>query len=97
MPGYNPPIAHYCHVNVSDKSELEVLKAIGKGGYFFKKITQLCNVNYIWWNKENKVIEIWGPHRYMAVAKYNVEYHLDHVNDENYKYQYHPLPYFNFS
>ena len=58
MPGYNPPIAHYCHISVSHLNDTDILKIIGKSGYFFKKITEDCNANYIWWNKENKVIEI---------------------------------------
>ena len=96
MPGYNPPIAHYCHVSVSNVPDSTMLKIIGKNGFFFKKITQQCQANYLWWNKESKVIEIWGSHKCMALTKYNVEYHVNHINDENYKYSYQPLPYFNF-
>ena len=96
MPEYNPPIAHYCHVSVPDVPESTMLKLIGKGGYFFKKITADCDANYIWWNKEKNIIEIWGKFKCLEIAKYNVEYHISHINDENYKYKYQPLPYFTF-
>jgi hypothetical protein len=54
MAPYNPPIAHYCQVSVKDLTEDTILRAIGRNGYFFKKITQDCGANYIWWNKEKK-------------------------------------------
>ena len=97
MPPYNPPIAHYCHVSVANIPDEKILKCIGKSGYFFKKITKDCDANYLWWNKENKVIEIWGKHNCMNLTKYNVEYHIKHIDDEDYKYVYQPLPYFDFS
>ena len=34
---------------------------IGKNGKVFKAITHQSNVQYIWYNIENKYIEIWGP------------------------------------
>lgn len=96
MAPYNPPIAHYCHVSVKDYDTDFILKAIGKNGFFFKKITQNCDANYIWWNKENSVIEIWGPYQCMKITKYNIEYHLKNLGDSDYKYSYKPLPYFDF-
>lgn len=91
MPEYNPPIAHYCHVDVSEFSDSSILKMIGKKGFLFKKITQDCNASYIWWNKENKVIEIWGPYNCMKLTKHNIIYHINHIHDENYRYRFQQL------
>ena len=59
---YNPPAnAHYTQINVGDINS-EVMKiVIGKNGKVFKAITHQSNVQYIWYNFENKYIEIWGP------------------------------------
>ena len=59
---YNPPVnAHYTQINVKDINS-EVMKiVIGKNGKVFKAITHQSNVQYIWYNIENKYIEIWGP------------------------------------
>ena len=86
MPVYNPPIAHYCHVSVAHMNIESILKAIGKQGFFFKKITWDCNANYIWWNKEKNVIEIWGSYHCMKTSKLNVQYHIDNINNDGYKY-----------
>ena len=86
MPEYNPPIAHYCHVSVKDMSTEDILKAIVKQGYYFKKITHNCGANYLWWNKDNQVVEIWGSFNCMKLAKHNVEYHLNNISADEYKY-----------
>jgi hypothetical protein len=96
MAPYNPPIAHYCHISVNDYDEEHILKAIGKNGFFFKKITEDCNANYIWWNKEKCIIEIWGSYKCMKITKYNVEYHLKNVRNIDYKYNHQYLPFFDF-
>jgi hypothetical protein len=93
MAPYNPPIAHYCHISVKHLSEDEIIKAIGKNGYFFKKITTDCGANYIWWNKELSIVEIWGPYNCMLLTAYNMRNHLKNIVNENYKYMYQPLPY----
>jgi len=87
MPEYNPPIAHYCHVSVAHLKESEILKVIGKKGDFLKKLTADCKANYLWWNQENKVIEIWGKFDCMQRTRYNVDYHINHLNDSGYKYK----------
>tara|TARA_B110000977_G_C11088092_1_gene495579 strand:- start:1683 stop:1964 length:282 start_codon:yes stop_codon:yes gene_type:complete len=88
MPPYNPPIAHYCQVSVKDLAEDMILRAIGKKGYFFKKITQDCGANYIWWNKEKEIIEIWGSFHSMAPTEHNIRQHIENVSNENYKYKF---------
>ena len=60
MPPYNPPNTHYAHISVSDFSDKEVLKFIGKDGNNFKRLTERLGLEYVWWNKDLKVIELWG-------------------------------------
>lgn len=76
MPMYNPPIAHYCHVNVSNIDEQSILKVIGRNGHHFKRITETSGASYIWWNRYLGIIEIWGPHHAMTTAKRQIETHI---------------------
>lgn len=66
MPNYQPPISHYRHIRI--KNPLDALRIMGKDGVVFKKITEKSGVDYIWWNRETKVIEIWGPHHRLMYA-----------------------------
>jgi hypothetical protein len=68
MPPYCPPIAHYTQVNVSHLNDTNVLKAMGANGYNFKKLTAKYRVKYVWWDKDRKVVEIWGPFHAMQNA-----------------------------
>lgn len=66
---YNPPTnAHYTQINTSPVSDEIIKISIGKGGKVFKAITNQSNVNYIWYNKEKKVVEIWGPEQNLSNA-----------------------------
>ena len=60
MPPYNPPNAHYNQIDVSDFSIEEMLYAIGKNGHRFKKMTADTGTQYIWFDKERNVVEIWA-------------------------------------
>jgi hypothetical protein len=35
---------------------------MGERGQRFYELTKQLNVRYIWWNRSNKVIEVWGPY-----------------------------------
>lgn len=76
MAPYNPPVAHYAHVNVYDYDENDIIMAMGQNGSEFKRLTSECNVKYVWWNKNNKVVEIWGNFEYMQNALEKIEQHL---------------------
>jgi hypothetical protein len=42
--------------------DLDVLRqVIGRRGCHFNRLTSLCGVDFIWHNKKNNTIEIWGP------------------------------------
>lgn len=60
IPGvYNPPIAHYNELAVPSYVDIGLL--IGKGGKHFKYITYKSKCTYVWYNKDRRVIELWGP------------------------------------
>tara|TARA_B100001094_G_scaffold284706_1_gene298380 strand:- start:4589 stop:4849 length:261 start_codon:yes stop_codon:yes gene_type:complete len=60
MPSYNPPIAHYSQINVSEFAIETILAAIGKKGQGFINQTNKLGLDYLWWDSERKVVEIWG-------------------------------------
>ncbi len=66
---YNPPLnAHYTQIDTSPVSDDVMRISIGQGGRVFKAITHQSNVNYVWFNKEKKYIEIWGPEQNLPDA-----------------------------
>ena len=66
---YNPPLnAHYTQIDTSPVSDDVMRISIGQGGRVFKAITHQANVNYIWFNKEKKYIELWGPEQNLPDA-----------------------------
>lgn len=60
MAPYDPPIAHYSQLDVSQYTDEQILSVIGKGGKGFYKLTSQLGLNYLWWDKERKVVELWG-------------------------------------
>tara|TARA_R110002072_G_scaffold84065_2_gene190560 strand:- start:2483 stop:2752 length:270 start_codon:yes stop_codon:yes gene_type:complete len=60
MAPYDPPNAHYSQVDVSMYEEDIILCMIGKGGKGFYKLTNYLNLEYVWYDQERKVIELWG-------------------------------------
>jgi hypothetical protein len=65
---YDPPNAHYAHIKVNEATVSTMLRMIGKEGCNFKRWTDKYNLKYLWWNKENKVVEIWGTENAVAHA-----------------------------
>lgn len=62
MAPYDPPVAHYSELDVSDVSEKDMYAFIGRGGRRFYFLTRLLNLNYLWYRPEKKCLEIWGPY-----------------------------------
>jgi len=60
MPPYCPPNAHYTQVDASDLTVTQLLRAIGKEGTNFKRLTERTGTEYIWWDQERNIIEVWG-------------------------------------
>lgn len=61
MPPYEPPSAHYAHVNISEYDTDAVFRFVGKNGWRFKKLTTELNVKYIYYHHEHKRISVHGP------------------------------------
>lgn len=58
---YNPPISHYSEMDVSEYDEDSMFKFIGREGKKFYYLTRVLGLDYLWYDKERKKIEIWGP------------------------------------
>jgi len=71
-PGYNPPNSEYVEINLKGVSKKKIFSIMGKGGEVFKKWTQEFNVQYIWFNVNKKVLEIWGDVNNINIAKQNI-------------------------
>jgi hypothetical protein len=61
MAPYTPPNSHYSQMDTSDLTDDEIFAFIGKTGKRFYWLTQKLGLDYLWYDKERKVIEIWGP------------------------------------
>ena len=61
---YTPPMdCHYTQLSTIGVNNDIMKISIGKNGKVFKAITRQANVNYIWYNKDNHYVEIWGPEK----------------------------------
>ena len=70
MPNYSPPNSHYCEINAFH-SQSDNLKIIGPQGRNFIRLTTKLEIEYLWWNMERNVFEIWGAYSKMnSSAKY---------------------------
>ena len=87
MPPYNPPSTHYCEMNAFPNAS-DNFKLIGPKGHNFKRLTVLLRVEYMWWNMERNVIEIWGPYAKMNssqkyLSKYMTKFYKKHCENQN--------------
>ena len=62
MAPYQPPVAHYSQMDVSDYTEDQIFSFIGKTGKKFYWLTQKLGLDNLWYDKERQIIEIWGPY-----------------------------------
>jgi len=54
---------------------------IGKNGCNFKFLTKKYSLQYVWWNKKNNVIELWGKNENLLNAKEGIQKYI-----ENFKF-----------
>ena len=78
---YNPPIGFYNQIDVQHLNESKMRQLIGKNGCNFKRITQLYNLQYLWWNKEQNIIEMWSKSYNMLWKKKRILCYI-----ENFKF-----------
>ena len=62
MAPYSPPVSHYSEMNVSDYDEDHIFSFIGKNWKRFYWLTRFLELDYLWYDKHRKIIEIWGPY-----------------------------------
>ena len=62
MAPYTPPSSHYSQMDVSEYTEDEIFSFIGKTGKRFYWLTHKLGLEYLWYDKQRKVFELWGPY-----------------------------------
>ena len=81
----DPPLnCHYRQCKFEFDEKL-VPFLIGNDGKHFKRITNMSNTNYIWWNNEKKIIEVWGPENRLDLAENILRNHIKFVENKNKK------------
>jgi hypothetical protein len=94
MPPYKPPNTHYSQMNVSEYSEDVIFKFMGRNGKKFYWLTQNLGLDYLWYDKARKVIEIWGPfythveQQSAHVIKCELDYFTTPKSEVNSQYEY---------
>lgn len=78
----DPPInTHYRQCLFSfDEKIIPLL--IGNDGVHFKRITQMSQTKYIWWNNDKKIIEIWGPESKLNLAENILRDHISFIENK---------------
>ncbi len=62
MAPYTPPMTHYSQMDVSMYDEDRLFAFIGRTGKRFYWLTQKLGLDYLWYDRERQVFEIWGPY-----------------------------------
>lgn len=76
MPPYNPPNTFYSQVAALSNKQ-DMFKFIGKNGCNFKKVTETLDIEYVWWDMNKNVIELWGPHKKLLRARKIMQHYID--------------------
>ena len=58
MAPYNPPNTHYTQIDVSLYKPSYMYELMGESSY---ELTRILGVDYLWYNEQRCVVEIWGP------------------------------------
>ena len=66
MPEYDPPNAFYTQVSLPKYIKPEIF--IGREGCHLKRMTELSGCDYLWYDFERAVIEVWGKERRLPKA-----------------------------
>lgn len=68
MPPYEPPDAHYAHINIPEYDVDTVFRFVGKDGYRFKRLTSELGVYYIYYHPDDKRISVHGSYNALQKA-----------------------------
>ena len=75
--GFVLPKKHVIYFKINDVPDIIISMLIGKKGFYFNEITKKSNTSYIWYDKEKKHVEIWGPPNNLNNAKLLIENRLN--------------------
>lgn len=82
MSPYNPPNTHYSQMTLDEYTPDDIYAFIGKGGKRFYWLTKILGLEYLWYDDERHVIEIWGP---LFTHQNRQSEHLIRAELENFK------------
>ena len=87
MAPYDPPVAHYAQMDVSMFDEDTMFEFIGKSGKRFYWLTKYLELDYLWYDKERRVIELWGPHNSLVnfQSEFVIRCELEHLSAQRKK------------
>jgi len=85
MPEYDPPNAFYTQIDLPRYIKPEIF--IGKEGCHLKRMTELSKCDYLWYDFERGVIEVWGKEHRLPKALRMLKKRIDSFspppNDRN--------------
>ena len=63
MAPYDPPDAHYAHIDLSQYDKESLNKIVGRRGYNLYGMTKRHKLKYVWLDFETKRLELWGSYK----------------------------------
>lgn len=66
MPEYDPPNAFYTQISLPKYIKPEIF--IGREGCHLKRMTELSGCDYLWFDFERSVVEVWGKEHRLPKA-----------------------------
>ena len=86
IPGvYTPPIGFYNQIKVNLTTS-EIRQLVGRNGCKLKFLTRKFNLSYIWLNKEQNIIEIWGKTENLLPSKFGIQSYIDNFEFKQSQY-----------
>ena len=61
----NEYVIYLAKIDAPNDSDI-MKQVIGRGGCYFIRTTQECNLDFIWHDRETNKIEFWGPYNNLA-------------------------------
>jgi hypothetical protein len=78
--GYNPPNASYTQCKVGTLTKKQVQAFMGENGKNFKTWTSDLSVEYIWFNNNKNIIEVWGDEIKIKIAAKQIKNYVNVYN-----------------
>ena len=72
---------------IESPTDIDILRqVIGRKGCYFIKTTKLCNIDFIWHDREQQLIEFWGPMDNIQQAKDQINIRITKITDKKNNY-----------